>query len=166
MQIRIFCLFLEYIRGILFSIFAVSIFGLITLTVINTPLEITFINLLSITPGIGLGKNGVFDINNNSVVSFFGFWGAIIAVINMVLKRQFKIRLHVKFTYILLSVAVLHLVALFMLATKTDFQFILFFVTLLFFINLVTISVYFAIGRLISILSKAVSTTADVEAHL
>ena len=123
---------LSYIGGNIKSYIFIIIFGLITAVVIDTNLESLFVRILSITPGIGLGKGGAFEVGRDGVLLFFLVWGLIFTVISEILKKITKIKRIFSYKHLLLFGLGLHLISFIIFGIRFNFGFSFMFVGLLF----------------------------------
>jgi hypothetical protein len=129
---KAFSLILGYFSGIMKSYLFVLVFGLVTFILVGTNLEDYFVKLMSVTPGVGLGKNGYFTISNDTVLTFFFVWGLVFTLVLEILKKFRKF----DFTFInklLLPFGViLHLISFVVFGMRFNYGFALVLVGFLF----------------------------------
>lgn len=114
---------LSYFEGILKAYVSIIVFGQIAILVAGSPLENLFSRILSVTPGIGLGKEGVFSINSDNIIIFFLSLGLAFAVVSEIINRFAKIKINISFKSLLLFGLVLHLVSLLVFSLRVGFGF-------------------------------------------
>ena len=113
---------LRYMEGILKLFIFVIVFGLLTLIVTGTELEKLLVWMLSVTPGVGLGKAGNFSINQASIITFFAVWGIFFSLISEVANKLIKIRIDIKGKASLFITLVLVVVSLVVLTYRFGFS--------------------------------------------
>lgn len=138
--LRVLLLVLSYFEGIMKAYVVIVVFGLITASVIGTGLEEFFVKVLSVTPGIGLGKHGNFTVDPNNIMIFFLVWGAIVSLISGIIKRYIAIKISLGNKALLLFGLTLHLVSLLIFSVRFGFNFSIVFIGILFTTYLLSLS--------------------------
>lgn len=130
--LRTLLLALSYFEGIIKTYVVVIVFGLIATLVIGTGLEGILVKVLSVTPGVGLGKQGNFSVDPNNIMIFFLVWGAIVSLISGIIKRYTAIKISLGNKALLLFGLTLHLVSLLIFSVRFGFNFSIVFIGILF----------------------------------
>lgn len=130
--LRIILFFLGYFESIVRTYVFVIIFGLVSVLVIGTGLEETFVKILALSPGIGLGKKGSFIVDSSSIMLFFLFWGTVVYLVSGILEKYTKIRIHFGERTLLAVGLILHIVSLYVLSIRFGFGFSAMFIGSLF----------------------------------
>lgn len=106
-----FNLLATFFRGIFYSYLVIITFAHIAFLLVGTGFETILTFFLSITPGVGLGKNGTFRVNNDTVVTFFTFWGIVSGIVGSAIENLSKKNFSVEKSHIFQFVTLLHVIS-------------------------------------------------------